>query len=408
MPRHPDAVSDAMFRLLLAPGLGPRIIARLLDAFGSPEAAVEASATALMGIRGISDGSAKDIRKAINEADPAAERAAMAQTGVSMILKGDEDYPALLAAVPSAPPALWIRGELRPIDQIAVAMVGSRNSTAYGVEQAMRLSSLLAECGVTIVSGGALGIDAACHRGALRVNGRTVVVMGCGLAHDYPKRHREMYETIAAGHGAIVSEFPMHVTPNAPNFPRRNRIISGLSLGVVVIEAGRRSGALITARIAAEDHGREVMAIPGRIDAAASRGCNELIRDGGAALVLDHVDVLDRLQSAGHLIEGASGLAGGNGLLGGGTESGGDEPRHGESGPSSLDPHQAAIVEAMRGHGRSLRPDEIGALTGRPMHELMAQLTLLQIRGVLVRDQDGFQVRPGRRTSPQPPAASET
>jgi DNA processing protein len=204
---------------------------------------------------------------------------------------GDERYPALLGVIPS-PPRLQIRGSLEPSDALAVAIVGSRRPTPYGVEVAEALAAELAARGVTIVSGLARGIDAAAHRGALQGGGRTLAVLGNGIDVVYPPEHRDLFRAIE-GQGAVISQFPNGTAPLPYNFPLRNRTIAGLTLGVVVVEAGERSGALITAGLAA-DLGREVFAVPGRVTSEVSRGPHGLLRDG-AILVRDWADVVQEL-----------------------------------------------------------------------------------------------------------------
>ena len=204
---------------------------------------------------------------------------------------GDERYPALLGAIPS-PPRLQVRGSLEPSDALAVAIVGSRRPTPYGVEVAEALAAELAARGVTIVSGLARGIDAAAHRGALQGGGRTLAVLGHGIDVVYPPEHRDLFRAIE-GQGAVISQFPKGTAPLPYNFPLRNRTIAGLTLGVVVVEAGERSGALITAGLAA-DLGREVFAVPGRVTSETSRGPHGLLRDG-AILVRDWADVVQEL-----------------------------------------------------------------------------------------------------------------
>jgi DNA processing protein len=205
-----------------------------------------------------------------------------------------EGFPRALRDVAGMPPALYVRGVLRDADALAVAVVGARLATPYGVEMAERLAGDLARRGVTIVSGLARGIDTAAHRGALRAGGRTIAVLGCGVDVAYPKENARLAAEIAE-RGALVSEFPPGTPPLAPNFPRRNRVIAGLALGVVVVEAAARSGSSITAGWAA-DLGREVMAVPGRATSEMSRGCHALIKDG-ATLVETWEDVAGQLPS---------------------------------------------------------------------------------------------------------------
>jgi len=208
------------------------------------------------------------------------------------IARSDAEYPALLAAVPDAPAELHVRGGLEAADALAVAIVGSRHATPYGEEVAERLAADLAARGVTVVSGLARGIDTAAHRGALRVGGRTLAVLGSGLDVIYPRENRALAAAIALS-GAVVSQFPPSTPPLAYHFPLRNRVLAGLALAVVVVEAAERSGALITAALAGE-LGREVMAVPGRVTSPASRGCHRLLRDG-AVLVESWEDVVGAL-----------------------------------------------------------------------------------------------------------------
>jgi DNA processing protein len=223
-------------------------------------------------------------------------------TSVTRLVPTDPRYPALLASIP-APPELDVRGALEPGDALAIAIVGARQATAYGIEVAETLAADLAARGVTIVSGLARGIDTAAHRGALGAGGRTLAVLGHGIAHVYPPENRALADAIAA-RGALLSQFPASLGPLPYHFPARNRTLAGLALGVVVVEAAERSGALITAGLAG-DLGREVFAVPGRITSAASRGTNGLIRDG-ARLVQHWTDIVAELgESWRRMIEGA-------------------------------------------------------------------------------------------------------
>ncbi|MHC4768849.1 MAG: DNA-processing protein DprA [Planctomycetota bacterium] len=381
MARDPHDVPEATLRLLLARGLGPATLSRLRAHFGSDDAATSATTAQLATIEGIGQTTAAAIRRSLDQADPDQERRAMRGGGVRLILRGDDDYPVLLEPIPDPPAALWVRGRLAEYDRLAVAVVGSRRCTAYGREQAGRLAGLLAECGLTIVSGGAAGIDGEAHRGAMRVGGRTIAVMGCGLAGCYPPQHDELFERIVSQDGALLSDYPMLTEPRPGHFPQRNRIISGLSLGVLVVEAARRSGALITARRATEEQGREVMALPGRVDSPASSGCLEAIRDGWAGLVTNHADVLSQLDSSSHLVRGALEMAG--------------HVRAATSGTlfdGNLTEGQQAIVEVLREAGETLLVDQVAARSRLPMSRVLADLTLLQIRGRVLKDRAGVRL----------------
>jgi DNA processing protein len=296
-PEPPEsAASDehlvSTLRLALVPGVGPKMRRALLERFGSPRAVLEAAPSELRSVHGVGPKLTEKIVAARREIDAEGEIALCRQRGVQIVVDTDVGYPPLLGEIHDPPGVLFVRGQLKPQDGMAIAIVGTRHPTQYGLRQAERLAGSLARAGLTIVSGLARGIDGAAHRGALAAGGRTLAVLASGVLNIYPPEHDKLAEEIAA-RGAVLSESPPRAEPLAGAFPQRNRIISGLSLGVIVVEAGESSGALITARHAMEQ-GREVFAVPGRIEDRASRGCHRLIRDG-VKLVQSPEDVLEEL-----------------------------------------------------------------------------------------------------------------
>lgn len=442
----------ALLRLTLTTGLGPVRIRRLLEHFHSPRAVLVASPAALAEVEGIGrDSAARMVREwptlAVEE-----EREKARAANVALVPITSRAYPQLLRLTPDAPPVLYVQGCISAADVYAVAMVGSRNCTAYGRDIAARLAAGLAQMGLLIVSGGARGIDTAAHQGAVQVQGRTIAVLGSGLAHPYPRENQPLFDRIIESGGAIVSEFPMDMRPAAENFPRRNRIISGLALGTLVVEAPTRSGALITARLANEEHNRVVMALPGKADSAASEGCHDLIRDG-AVLVTNTRQILAALDGASHLVtaaraasesplvrsgtaplfeaaaagggaaEPAAGVGSGGAMTGvdapgGGTPSlglldalrqrgehsrraegdanaaeGGGAATVGKAGDAeatvsprlaNLSPSQQRILAVLEG-SEAVEVGELAMLTGLAISQLQADLTMLQIRGVIAR-----------------------
>ncbi len=279
-------------QLNLIPGIGPRLAANLLARFETAEEVLRAPIAQLEGVPGIGPKLAIAIAANAHCAEARAELKRVQEAGVSLYPRAAANYPAMLGDIPDPPRMLYVRGELLPKDRLAIAVVGSRSCTTYGLKWAESLSAGLVRAGITIVSGLARGIDAAAHRGALQAGGRTIAVFATGLGEIYPPEHRELADQIAV-QGALVSEMPMLQAPLPGLFPQRNRIISGLSLGVLIIEAKRGSGALHTARHAMEQN-REVYAVPGRIDSEASGGSLDLLKDG-ATLVRSVDDVLQGL-----------------------------------------------------------------------------------------------------------------
>jgi DNA processing protein len=280
-------------RLTLTPGLGPRTARLLLQAFGSPQAAVTANPAALERVvpRAIAIAiAATSLDDAI-----AATRAWCEQPGNQVVTLADESYPPALLEIPDPPAVLYAKGRIELLRSTAIAVVGSRNATPQGISTARAFAQALSDAGLTVVSGLALGIDAAAHEGGLAGRSSTVAVTGTGLDIVYPARNRTLAHRIAE-EGLLLSEFPLGTGAIAHNFPRRNRLISGLARGVLVVEAAVKSGSLTTARFGA-DQGREVFAIPGSIHSPLARGCHALIKQG-AKLVESAQDVLEELHIA--------------------------------------------------------------------------------------------------------------
>lgn len=288
--------AEYLVGLNLLPGMGPSAIERALAAFGSARGAWEASAEDLARAAGLKRGSGELISRAKASGVLEREIAIAEAMGAYFVTKADSIYPPSLREVPATPPVLYVLGTLPGRDSTAVAVVGTRRASSYGLSVAYGLARDLARCGVVVVSGLARGIDAMAHRGSLDGGGPTVAVLGSGLDVIYPPEHRKLYRMISEA-GAVVSEFPFGTRPARWTFPRRNRLIAGASSGCIVVESGEDGGALITAGFALE-FGREVMAVPGDITRSTSKGTNRLIRDG-AVPVTELCDVLDALGLSG-------------------------------------------------------------------------------------------------------------
>src|SRR5882724_903138 len=277
--------------LNMTPGIGPRAAAKLLERFGSAAAVYRATRAELEGVRLLPEAVDSIIARDMNE-KAEGEIDKVRKLGGDILILDDGVYPVLLREIYDPPIVLYVKGAWSEcLDQPCVAIVGSRRCSTYGQNAAMLLARDLAQRGVTIVSGFARGIDAAAHRGALEAGGRTIAVLGIGIEENYPRDHRQLGQEILERGGAMVSQFPLGTPPVSENFPYRNRIISGLSLGTVVVEAAENSGSLITARLAIEQN-REVFAIPGNITSRNSFGTNYLIKGAGAKLVQQWQDVV--------------------------------------------------------------------------------------------------------------------
>jgi DNA processing protein len=363
--------------LQLIPGLGSRTANKLLDRLRTPQSIFRASRTELEAI-GVSGTVAQSIASGCTFEDAAAQQQKMVDAGAELITIGDPRYPQRLREIFDPPIVLFTRGRADLLHSLSLAMVGTRRPTAYGIAVAERLAADLAHAGLTIVSGLARGIDASAHKGVLTAGGDTVAVLGCGVDLVYPQENRKLYSEIAA-RGLIVSEFPMGAVAFPQNFPIRNRIISGLSLGVLVVEGAQYSGSAITAKLAI-DQGREVFAVPGNITSKLSWGPNLLIKQG-AKIVQDWNDVVVELspEARRHLIEKTRGK-----LLGATDESNGPAQASllGEAGPQ-LDGTARRALEALPVDAPVHLDDLLEKLADISASELIAALFELEMLGLV-------------------------
>jgi len=352
----------AALRLHLTTGIGPRLYAALVERFGSAQAAAEAPASALAEIHGVGRDRAGAWRETIAQADPEAELKRAQAAGVEVLVRGEAGYPPALGYMVDPPVVLYVKGTVEPEDAQAVTLVGMRKCSLYGQEVAERLAGGLARAGFTIVSGLARGIDSAAHRGALAAGGRTLAVLGNGLGMVYPPENARLAQAVVE-RGALISEFPMATAPSPENFPRRNRILAALSLGTVVVEAGQKSGSLITARLAAE-MGKDVFAVPNRVDAPGAAGVHALIRDG-AKLVESVADILDEFPDL-DLPDPA----------------GADDGRQQTlSLKANLSPEEARLMEVLNGDPVSV--DVLADRSGLGAGRTSGALTLLELKGLV-------------------------
>lgn len=350
-PAVSPAELEARLRLHCLPELGPRRFRKLLRAFGSASAALSAPGSAWSSL-GLPE-ACSAARRSAEVRERAAQSLAWLDAEAHHLLMWDAPiYPGLLAELADAPPLLFIAGDPGLLEQPQLAMVGSRRASRPGLDTAHSFARSLAAGGFVITSGLALGIDGAAHRGALDVQGKTVAVLGTGLQCLYPARHKQLAADIVAAGGALVSELPLACPPQASNFPRRNRIISGLSVGVLVVEASPSSGSLITARLAAEQ-GREVYAIPGSIHHPGARGCHQLIREG-ATLVESIEDILQALR--GWQAQPPTAVA------------------------ARPAPDQHPLLALL--HAAPHSSEALVAASGWPLHEVLAALTELELQGL--------------------------
>ncbi len=284
---------EAFVALNMIEHIGPVRVRQLLDHFGDAPAILRATSSQLQRVRGIGPEVADNIARWESTVDLAAELRRIEEFGCRVLVQSDPEYPALLREIYDPPVVLYTKGNLQPTDKNAVALVGSRMTTPYGLETARRLAYQLAYVGVTVVSGGARGIDTAAHQGALNAKGRTIAVLGTGLNIIWPAENKDLFDRIAEK-GALVTQFPFNRRGDKQSFPIRNRIVAGMTLGTLVVEANLTSGALITANFATE-YGRQVFAVPGRIDSPRSKGCHDLIKKG-AKLCEGAEDILSEFE----------------------------------------------------------------------------------------------------------------
>src|SRR5881227_41018 len=286
--------TEACIALNMLPTVGPVRLRKLLQVFGTPERVLTAKRGELRAVEGIGGEVADQIAAWQSTLDLTAELNRIRDFGATVITQESPSYPKSLREIHAPPIVLYVWGDLQERDHHAIGVIGARRTTHYGTESAKKLAYQLAYAGLTVISGLARGIDTAAHQGALAAKGRTIAAIGSGLSKLYPPENQALAEKIRNGNGAIVSEFSMEIEPDRQTFPMRNRIISGWSHGILVVEAGANSGALITASQALEQ-GRSVYAVPGHINAPSAIGSNRLIQQG-AKLVMDASDILDDLQ----------------------------------------------------------------------------------------------------------------
>ncbi|HEX2770647.1 MAG TPA: DNA-processing protein DprA [Geobacteraceae bacterium] len=345
------------FALKSVPLVGNVTFRRLLERFDTPEQALKASASELAKVKGINAAVVASIKGHVYREFAERECEKVEKAGVKVVNFLAEGYPKILLEIPDPPPYLYVKGETVGMEP-AIAIVGSRRASTYGLLTTTKLAKELARHRVTVVSGMARGVDTAAHRGALDNGGRSIGVLGCGIDVQYPSENRRLFEEMAS-RGALFSEFPMGTLPLAENFPRRNRIISGISRGVLVVEAAENSGSLITAQYALEQ-GREVFAVPGNISYSSSRGTNRLIKQG-AKLVEGVEDILEELPYMQHKI------AEGNAI----------EPGF------SLTPQEAAIYTLLA--GSPLHIDDVITKSGLTVGEVSAILLRLELKGAIMQ-----------------------
>ena len=348
--------------LAMVPGVGPLMQRRLLAQYGSPHSVLGASRSELQSVQGVGPKLAEAIAQARTQIDVDEQIQIARDNRIDILLESHDEYPPLLQEIPDPPAVLFTRGKLLAADRLAVAIVGTRHASRYGVQQAGRLATSLANAGITVVSGMARGIDTAAHRAALSAGGRTIAVLAGGVLKPYPPENAALAEEIAT-QGTVLSEAAPYAPPTSGMFPQRNRIISGLTVGTIVVEAADRSGALITARHAWEQN-REVFAVPGPVDSRLSNGPHRLIRDG-AKLVSSIDDVLEELGPLAHTA-------------------------HREDGSTirvpaevTLNQVEKHVLQAIGAEGALI--DEVARASGLPVHRVLSTISVLEMRSLVRR-----------------------
>ncbi len=362
MNAHNDEPFRQKLLLALIPGIGPLARQRLLAQFGSAHRIFCATSGELQGVQGIGPKLAAQISRAPNEIDLDEQLQITQDNDVAILLESDEGYPPLLKEIHDPPGVLFLKGTLQPSDQLAIAIVGTRHASRYGIQQATRLATNLAQAGITVVSGMARGIDSAAHRAALEAGGRTVAVLASGVLKPYPPENLGLAQDIAK-QGCVLSEAAPTMPPISGMFPQRNRIISGMTLGTIVVEAPDRSGALITARHAWEQN-REVFAVPGPIDSRLSNGPHRLIRDG-AKLVSSIEDVLEELGPMAHEAQRTDGTT------------------IRVPAEVSLNEVERKVLQAIETQGSLI--DDVTQASGLPVHRVLSTISVLEMRSLIRR-----------------------
>ncbi len=357
--------------LIRSEGVGPVNFRKLIKRLGSLDAVLGASVAGLVKVEGIGQKTAERIARSRGGFDTAKELDLAEKYGVWLVCLDDARYPAALRQIYDPPPVLYVKGTLVRQDNLAVAVVGSRRCSQYGLEQANRFSHFLASTGFTVVSGLARGIDSAAHRGALTAAGRTIAVQGCGLGHVFPPENKSLFATIAEN-GAVVSELPLSDEPLSGHFPGRNRIIAGLSMGTLVVEASLASGALITAQATLENN-REVMAVPGPIDNPACAGSHKLIKQG-ARLIDSIEEIMDALGCIGQDLKASAANAAK-------TAEQATQKTLFDVSDLNLSDSEHAVYRCF--DGRPLHLEELIAQTDLPAGTIYAATVSLQLKGLL-------------------------